>query len=164
MDQNFGLMGDYVVYTGYFWLLNVQGHSEVIRHISIFSTFNIVRNGNPKMCGFSKMDHRRAKRIKIWFACISIESIQGTFNHWCSMSFRGDSVHSDFRQPRILKMNGRRAKRTKIWATIRVTINISPKQYWLTWLWCLTKWSERPYVLMDTMIGEARYKSIVPAL
>ncbi len=57
-DTNVGLMGAYFSVYGVFWLLSVQGQSEVIRYISDISDF--------QQAGILKTAGRRAKRTKIW--------------------------------------------------------------------------------------------------
>ena len=54
-DENMGLGGDHFIYTGYFWLLSAQWHSQVIWCISDYG----------QLC-ISKMVGRRGKRYEIW--------------------------------------------------------------------------------------------------
>ena len=95
-------MGKYLVYTWYVWLLNVYGHSEVIRCILIFPVFDnivsrkrlVVERNRPKFSLY---------RV-LWQ--LSVQGQSEVFKYIC-----------DLRQTCVSKMAGLRAKQTKIWAS-----------------------------------------------
>ncbi len=66
-DENMDLRGKYLVYTGYFRLLNLQCNFEIIV-ISVHFRFSTTL-------------YRRAKRTKIWTSVTSFQCIQGTLDH-----------------------------------------------------------------------------------
>ena len=99
---------------GCFWLLSVQGQSEVIQCI-----FELSYLQQP-CTSISKMARRRAKQTQIWAWGVLNLCIWATFDlqvfKVSPRSFsRFATDFSDFQQPCIMKTADRWVKRTNIW-------------------------------------------------